>query len=340
VSTAPTKTRRSNTGGTPFSSRNPVLIGSIGLVLIAVLIWGAFNASKLPIIGGGTTYSAAFTEDAGLAAGDDVRVAGVKVGSVSGVSLHGNYVKVTFLVKNAWIGNQSTVDIGIRTLLGAKYLAVDSVGSAKQAPAEMIPESRTTSPYDIYPALKQLTNTADAINTTQLAQAFETLSSTFQNTPASIQQLLSGLSRLSNTVSSRDTELQSLLQAANGVTGVLAARDQQLGQLLQDGSDLLQELNERSAEISQLLVNTTALSVQLEGLVSDNQATLTPALDQLNGVLKILQDNQDSIDRGLQLFAPFIRVFTNTLGNGRWFDNYIQNLSLPGILGTAGLGTG
>ena len=44
-------------------------------------------------------------------------------------------------------------------------------------------------------------------------------------------------------------------------------------------------------------------------------------------MLNILEKNQDNLDRGLALLAPFYRVFANTLGNGRWFDTYIQNLS-------------
>jgi phospholipid/cholesterol/gamma-HCH transport system substrate-binding protein len=52
----------------------------------------------------------------------------------------------------------------------------------------------------------------------------------------------------------------------------------------------------------------------------------------------MLQANQDSLDRGLAVLAPFYRVFTNTLGNGRWFDTYVQNLSVPGLLGALGVG--
>ena len=49
-------------------------------------------------------------------------------------------------------------------------------------------------------------------------------------------------------------------------------------------------------------------------------------LENLGQALALLQNNQDSLDRGLQLLAPFYRVFANALGNGRWFDNYICNL--------------
>jgi phospholipid/cholesterol/gamma-HCH transport system substrate-binding protein len=331
----PNITRRVNLGGKPFSQRNPVLIGAIGLVTIAVLLWGAFNASKLPLIGGGTIYTAAFSESANLQSGNEVRIAGISVGSVSSVTLdpdHQDQVKVKFRVKNAYVGDQSKVFIELKTLLGAKYLSIDSEGSHKQDPGKEIPLDRSVSPYDIYPTLDQLTTTVGEIDTDQLGKSFEAIANAFKDTPDSVKSVLDGLSRLSQTVSSRDAELQSLLKAANSVTGVLAQRDQQLKSLLGDGSLLLDELNSRRAAIHSLLINTAALSVQLQGLVADNQKTIGPLLDQLGGVLTVLQQNQDSLDRGLILLAPFYRVFANTLGTGRWFDSFIQNLSITGLI--------
>ncbi len=335
---APVKTRRSSVRGRSFSSRNPTPIGAIGLVLILVILWAAFNADKLPLIGGGTSYSAYFTEAAGLRQGDPVRIAGVKVGKVDSVALDNNRVKVVFKVKNAYVGDESTVAIKLKTLLGAKYLSVDSSGSSKQNPHSTIPVSRTTSPFDIYPAFTELTHTVDAIDTTQLAKAFNVLSADFAGTPPSVRSVVTGLSRLSETISSRDAQLRKLLAEANNVTGVLAARDQDLQKLLDDGGLLLDELNARRNAIHSLLVNTTTLSQQLQGLVSDNQKTIGPLLNQLDQVLTLLNQNQTNLDRGLALLGPFYRVFNNTIGNGRWFDNYIQNLSAAGILGLVGIG--
>ncbi|HZY75107.1 MAG TPA: ABC transporter substrate-binding protein, partial [Jatrophihabitantaceae bacterium] len=146
------------------------------------------------------------------------------------------------------------------------------------------------------------------------------------------------LSRLSETISSRDQALRTLLAKANDVTGVLAARDQDLQRLISDGGLLLDELNARRDAIHSLLVNTSALSQQLQGLVSDNQKTIGPLLDQLDTVLQLLTQNQTDLDRGLALLGPFYRLFNNVIGNGRWFDNYIQNLSAAGILGLVGIG--
>src|SRR3954469_16297059 len=76
---APLTTRKAPKIGKSFSSRNPTPIGAIGLVFLLVLLLAAFNAAKLPLIGGGTVYSAYFTESANLKSGDDVRIAGIKV---------------------------------------------------------------------------------------------------------------------------------------------------------------------------------------------------------------------------------------------------------------------
>ena len=324
--------------GRSFASRNPTVIGAIGLVVIAVLLWAAFNAAKLPIIGGGTQYSAIFSESSGLQSDDEVRIAGVKVGTVTGVALdgaNGADVKVQFRVKNAFVGDQTEAIIKIKTVLGRKYLELDSTGANAQKAGSTIPLSRTLTPYDVYPAFSDLTKTVGAIDTATLGKSLETIAQTFKDTPADVSSTLDGLSRLSTTISSRDEALRTLLARAQSVTGVLADRDAQISQILTDGNLLLEELTLRRDAIRTLFINTSTLSLQISGLVADNQRTLKPALDQLKGVLDVLQKNSDNIDRALALMAPFYRVFANTLGNGRWFDTYIQNLSAGGLFGYA-----
>ena len=333
--TKPVKTKRAPRIGKSFTNRNPTPIGAIGLVFIIVLLFAAFNAGSLPLIGGGTPYSAMFTTSANLKEGADVRIAGVKVGEVDTVAIDrsAGLVKVSFKVKDGWVGNDSFARIKLRTLLGAKYVEIDSQGTTAMKSGATIPKSRTESPFDVYPAFTALSNTVQKIDTDQLAKAFSTLATDFSGTPSTVKPVVTGLSRLSKTISSRDTQLRALLSRAKSVTGVLAARSSDLQTLLSDGNLLLTELNARRDAIHSLLINTQTLSLQLTGLVNDNQRTLNPLLTQVNKVLKQLNDNQDSLDRGLALLGPFYRVFNNVIGNGRWFDNYIQNLSVAGVLG-------
>ena len=64
----------------------------------------------------------------------------------------------------------------------------------------------------------------------------------------------------------------------------------------------------------------------------DNEKTLKPLLDDLSVFLRTLHQNQDSLDRGLSLLGPFYRLFNNVVGNGAWFDNYIANLNVCGVV--------
>ncbi|CCH35176.1 MCE family protein [Actinosynnema sp. NPDC047251] len=319
------------------TQRNPVTTGAVGLTVIALLLLAAFYSDDLPIVGGGTTYSAEFTEAAGLVPANEVRVAGVKVGKVTKVRLDGDKVRVSFRVKDAWVGDRTTATIRIKTLLGQKFLALDPQGSQPLDPGDPIPRERTLSPYDVQEAFNGLASTVGQIDTEQLADSFQVLSETFEGSAEHVRGALDGLSALSKTISSRDDQLARLLANTNQVTKTLSERNEQFEKLLAEGNLLLGELRKRKDAIGALLTGTRELSKELSGLVADNSAQLKPALEQLDRVSTMLQRNQDSLNRGLALMAPFYRVFANTLGNGRWFDVYICGLLPPAVnLGVVG----
>ena len=319
---------------TPFRERNPVVIGAVGLAVIAAMLLLAFNIDRLPLLAG-RAHSAALSEAGGLKAGDDVRIAGVKVGKVTSVDLEGSHVRVDFRVgRSTELGSQTSATVRIKTILGQKFLALQPAGKGDLSGE--IPLSRTTPAYDVVEAFSDLATTTEDIDTGQLATALDTVANTFRDSPEDVRTAIDGLGRLSRTVASRDAQLRELLQHANGVTGVLADRNKELVSLLTDGDLLLQELRKRRADIHTLLVSTVTLSQQLTGLVRDNRAAIGPALANLKGVLATLEANQANLDRSIRLVAPFVRVFANTTGNGRWFDTYIQNLvPVPGGPGSA-----
>jgi phospholipid/cholesterol/gamma-HCH transport system substrate-binding protein len=314
---------------TPFRERNPVVVGAVGLAVIAAMLLLAFNIDALPLLAG-QSHSAALSEAGGLKAGDDVRIAGVKVGKVTAVDLEGSHVRVDFRVgRSTELGSQTSATVRIKTILGQKFLALEPAGKGDLS--QEIPLSRTTPAYDVVEAFSDLATTTANIDTGQLATALDTIANTFRDSPEEVRAAVDGLGRLSRTVASRDAQLRELLQHANGVTGVLADRNKELVSLLTDGDLLLQELRKRRADIHTLLVSTVTLSQQLTGLVRENRAAIGPALANLKNVLATLEANQANLDRSIRLVAPFVRVFANTTGNGRWFDTYIQNLvPVPG----------
>jgi phospholipid/cholesterol/gamma-HCH transport system substrate-binding protein len=324
---------------TPFRERNPVVIGAVSLVVLAAMVMAAFRAEDLPLIGGGDTYYAAFSEAGGLKPNDEVRIAGVRVGKVKAVELAGDHVRVEFLVdRGVDFGSQTGAAIKVKTLLGAMYLALQPDGGGQLAEEAEIPEQRTSSPYDVVDAFAGLAERSERIDTDQLAESLNTVAQLTENTPEEFQAALRGVSDLSANIAARDEQLNTLLGNLRKVSGVLGDRRQDLITLMEDGDTLFRALVARRQAVSDLLDSTSQLSVQLTGLVRDTRADLKPALDHLDNVVDVLNKNQENLDNSLRLMAPFYRVFASTLGNGPWFDTYIQNLPpVPNLLEGGGL---
>jgi phospholipid/cholesterol/gamma-HCH transport system substrate-binding protein len=311
----------------PFRERNPVIIGAVSLAVIAAMIMVAFRADDLPVIGGGDTYYAAFTESGGLKANDEVRIAGVRVGKVDAVELDGDHVRVAFKVDSgAEFGAETAAAIKVKTLLGAMYLSLVPAGSGQLEEKTTIPVERTSSPYDVVDAFSGLAETSDKIDTNQLATSLTTLADLTRNTPEEFQAALDGVTRLSANVAARDDQINSLLVNLEKVAGVLDDRDQDIVALMRDSDVLFRALVGRRESVHNLLVSTSQLSRELTLLVRQSRADLKPALTHLENVVAVLNKNEDNLDNSLRLMAPFYRVFANTLGTGPWFDTYIQNM--------------
>ncbi|PXW35220.1 UNVERIFIED_CONTAM: phospholipid/cholesterol/gamma-HCH transport system substrate-binding protein [Williamsia faeni] len=315
----------------PGEGRSPVTVGFLGILILLMVATSAFFLSSLPLLGAGVTYAANFSEAAGLKPGAEVRVAGVKVGDVRTVDLDGDKVRVEMRVTNAWIGNQTKASIQIKTVLGQKYVALDPQGTKIADPDEVIPLSRTTSPYDVIEAFSDAADQIDDMDTTQLATSMRTLSDAFSGTPADLRSSLDGLTRLSETIASRDQKVQELLAATKDTSKLLADRNDEFERLISGAGELLTELNNRQQSISTLLSSTITLSDALSGIVKDNQEQIGPTLNTLNQVIAILQDQNENLRQSLTYMAPFYRLYANVLGNGRWFESVVTNILPPAL---------
>jgi len=328
-------------GGRSFSERNPVPIGAVGLLVIGVLLLAAFNIESLPLPGRGHTYHAAFSEAGGLKVGDEVQIAGVRVGKVTSIELDGGHVAVAFTVEpGARFGRDTGAAVKTKTLLGKKYLALTPAGPGQLDADHPIPLVRTVASYDVIDAFSDLTTTTEQIDVPQLSKSLDVLATEFADSPPAVKASLDGLTRLSRTISSRDAQLRQLVAHARAVSGTLANHNDQVATLITDGDLLLAELQRRREAIHTLLTSTSELAEQVTGLVRDNRAQLAPALAQLRTVLATLQRHEKDLDAGIAAMAPFTRLFANTLGTGRWFDTYIPNLvpvggTIPQLTGGA-----
>ena len=311
-----------------YRAANLIRPGIIGIVLILLVVAIGLQPERLWSWATAIRYQAVFAEAGGLAVGNDVRTSGMKVGSVTGVSLDLGKVLVTFSIDGRIrLGSDSTAHIRTGTLLGRRILAVESAGSGRLNPSDVIPMSRTSSPYSLTQAVSDLTTNTASTDTDSINRSLDTLSDTIDQVAPQLSATFEGLSRLSRALNRRNDTLRELLKSAGQVSGVLGERSQQLNTLILNANDLVGVLNDRRQAIVGLITSTAAVARQLSGLVADDEKELAPALDKLNSVTAMLEKNRDNIAKALPGLAKYQITQGEAVANGFYYNAYEPNLS-------------
>lgn len=304
-----------------------VRAGFIGVVLIVLIIAIGLQPERLWSLATSIKYQALFAEAGGLTPGNDVKVSGMKVGSVSDVALSKGKALVTFSVDSGVrLGSQTTAHIRTGTLLGERMLTLEPAGDDRMGASDLIPLSRTASPYTLTDAVSEFTANTAATDTASLNHSLDTLSETIDRLAPQLGPTFDGLSRLSQSLNGRDETLGKLLDSAADVTGVLSERSQQLNTLILNANDFMGVLDARRHAIVTLLANTSAVAQQLTGMVADNEQELAPTLQKLNSVYEVLERNRDNIVKALDGLAKYQVTQGEAVNNGFYYNAFVGNL--------------
>ncbi|OBJ45445.1 mammalian cell entry protein [Mycolicibacterium mucogenicum] len=311
-----------------FSERNPLVLGGVGIAMVIAIVAAALGNQKLPFVNQNKSYAAYFADAGGLFSGAIVQVSGYPVGKVSDIELDGPGVLVTFSIdKDIQLGDRTAAAITTKGLLGTKELDVIPHGGGQLAAP--IPLDRTTSPYQLPDALGDLATTIGATNTTQLSDSLATVANTFANTAPDVKNAMQGVARFAQTLDKRDAELRSLLDNAAKATGVLSKRTTEVVSLVKDTNALLSQLRMQSSALDEITTNISAVSEQLKGFIAENRQQLKPALDKLNGVLTIVDNRKERIQKSIKGLNTYLMAMSETVGSAPFFKAYVVNL-LPG----------
>ena len=153
--------------------------GFIGVVLSILIVLVGLSPESLTSLATAIRYQAQFSDAGGLTPGNDVTIAGIKVGGVSDVGLAGRNALVTFTIDGTVeLGSDTTAHVRTGTLLGERVLTLESAGDGTMQPMDVIPVSRTASPYSLTEAVSELTTNTAGTDTSSLNQSLDTLSET------------------------------------------------------------------------------------------------------------------------------------------------------------------
>jgi phospholipid/cholesterol/gamma-HCH transport system substrate-binding protein len=311
-----------------FRERNRAMTGLVGIVVVTVLIVGALQFPKLPLIHNNVTYQADFANAGGLVSGDIVTVDGVQIGSITGMTLEGDLVRVTFTASGTRLGSTSSAAAEVLSPVGTEYMQVTSSGSGSiRGP---IPVSRTSVPYNLVTALSGLGSEIQHYNIPQLENALNVGSQDLNGTEVSqTTSAFHGLADISRVIGNEGASLATIVTQGAALSKVLSQRSHQLFDLFGQSDLVLSVLQQRRAAIDQLLGATSTLSAQITSILSVNRPALTTLLQDLQSVSAVLAKDSNDFGQAIPVLAAFSRYSANATGSGAFVDVAVPTLLVP-----------
>lgn len=302
----------------PIESYSKLRLGTIAVVVIVAALAGALGASRVGF--GKDVYVAEFAQAAGLSVGDQVTVAGVRVGRVKSMRLAGDHVAVGLEIDEGLpMGSATRASIKLTTLLGARYVDLQP-GGTKPLSEHRIPLANTQVPYDLQSALQDATTTFEAVDAEKIAQSMTTLSTQLQGAPEVLPQALDNIGHLSSVIASRRDQIYDLLRSTQQVAELLGNQQRSLGLLVNQSREVLGDLAARKELVVRLINATTTLVNQLRPVLVDDRARIDELMNNLDGMLSAVGRNDALLRSDLQLMPVVVRNFANATGNGNEFD--------------------
>lgn len=286
-----------------------------------------------------TEYKAEFVDATGVVKGDDVRVAGVKVGTVSDVQIvDRTRALVTFSVEDGThLTKAAHVSIRYRNLVGQRYLAVeDPIGdsSTSLAAGDTIPVSQTSPALDLTVLFNGFKPLFQALSPADVNQLSYEVVQVFQGEGGNLESLLTHTASVTSTLASRDQVIGQLIDNLNEVLDHIGDRDDQLNNLITTFRTFVGGLKDDRGAILGSLDQISALSVQTADLVSGIRSPFVSDIKQLRRVAGNLDQGKAELDRALQVLPIKLNKVGRTATYGSWFNFYLCHFQgkvrLPG----------
>ena len=284
-----------------------------------------------------THYSAVISDAANVISGDEVRLAGVRVGTVGGVSLYkGRYAKVDFsVIDNIPLTTTTRIEVRYRNLIGQRYLAVvDGPSDGEKLPeGATIPLSRTSPALNLttlFNGFRPLLTGLDPADVNQLSYQ---LVQVLQGEGGTVTSLFRQVGSLTNTLADRDKLIGNVIEDLDASLGPIAEHDQQLSALIGNVQSFVSGLSDDRAAIGQSLVSIDHLTRATSSLLEDARPALADDIQHL-GVLaeKLDAPKTKAVLRHFLTYTPFkLKVSTPEASYGAFLNFYVcgVNFILP-----------
>ncbi|MGH3824269.1 MAG: MCE family protein [Pseudonocardiaceae bacterium] len=280
---------------------------------------------------GKTNYLVRFSDVSGLLVGDDVRIAGVTVGSVDSIELVDRRVaQVSFSVDSRQrVPASARASVLYRNLLGQRYLSLargpGPVG-ATLPPGGLIPIERTTPPLNLTVLFNGFKPLLTGLDPGQLNRLSWEIVQVLQGQGGTVESLLASTSSLTRDLADRDRVIGELIANLNAVLDTVNARDEQLSALILQLQRLVSGLAADREPIGQAIVSIEALATSTAGLLTDARPPLREDIAALGALSTNLAASEQVIDGVLQFLPEKLTKLSRAASYGSFFNFYLCGL--------------
>ncbi len=315
--------RRNTTTALAATKLGIFTAASLVVTTVLAMIMGNFG------FGSTTEYSAVFASASLITGGDDVRIAGLTVGSVKDVEIvDRDHARVTFKVKSdVPLTTASHADIRFLNLVGDRYLSLSQgdPGAPRLAAGGVIPMKRTTPALDLTALFNGFQPLFNALDPDQINELSLNLVKVLQGEGGTINELLSRTASLTNTLADRDELIGQVITNLSAMLKTVDDHHQQLDDLVVQLKGWLGHLATDRQTIGASLQSVSGLTAQLGGLLTQGRPLLKEDLRQIGRLSKILAkpESQALVNEALDRLPDLFRKQAAVGTYGSWYNYYL-----------------
>jgi phospholipid/cholesterol/gamma-HCH transport system substrate-binding protein len=304
-------------------------IFAVIMALLTVFLFFTFGQYRTGSTNG---YSAVFTDASRLKTGDTVRVAGIRVGTVTDVSLDSDRrVLVDFDAdQDIRLTNGTKAAIRYLNLTGDRFLElVDAPGSTRLLPpGTQIPVDRTEPALDLDLLLSGLKPVIQGLNPQDVNALTSSLVQVFQGQGGTIDSLLSKTSSFSNTLADHNQTVQQLIDNLNQALGTISKDGDQFKDAINKLESLISGLSKDRDPIGTAITSLDNGTASIAELLTQARPPLQGTINQLNRLAPNLDNGKGFLDGSLQRAPGNYRKLARIGAYGSFVQYYMCELTI------------
>ncbi|MBF6231348.1 MlaD family protein [Nocardia farcinica] len=264
-------------------TRREVRLGIVGVLAVVLGVVAAGVLYAVPL--GKSTYTAELTEAQSVKVGDDVRLAGVTVGAVTSLELQPDRVVMRFTVDDdVFVGDQTSLDIRMLTLVGGHYVALFPAGTEPLGDG-VIPADRVRLPYSLMETFQDATAPLREVNGDTLRRNLAELDRAVTDAPETLRTTLDTVGSYVDAIDRQRAQVSNAIAVADEYVTMYDGAKSDLRRLMENVILLEDVLIDKRAELREAVALLTSVVQRVAALAPAWESSVRPRANQLSAAI-------------------------------------------------------